>query len=98
MTHLYRIVFIALLILLIVGIIGTTMTVLSMGDDTNSGQLRFNQIINYAVGFPIVVFKNGFPLLLSNKEFWSFTNVALMILNSILQASGLYILIKWIRR
>lgn len=98
MNHLYRIILIALLLLLIIGILSTTMNTLSMGYGISSGQLEYNKFINYIFGFPVGIFKRGFPLLLSNDEFWSFTNIALMIINSLIQAAGLYFVFRQIKK
>jgi len=69
-----------------------------MGDDVNHKQMVLNGIINKVVGFPIGQFKDGFPLLLNNTEFWKINNLILLALNTLIQSAGLVFLGKFVKR
>lgn len=79
-------------------ILTVALGILSMGDEVNHKQVELNRIINNIVGFPIGQFKDGFPLLLNNTEFWKVNNIALLILNTFIQASGIVYIGKFIKK
>ena len=69
-----------------------------MGDDVNHKQMELNGIMNKIVGFPIGQFKDGFPLLLNNTEFWKINNMILIALNALIQSVGLVFCGKFIKK
>ncbi|WP_127018616.1 hypothetical protein [Flagellimonas beolgyonensis] len=85
-------------ILIGLSILTVVLGILSMGDDVHQKQVDFNGIINSVVGFPIGQFKDGFPLMLSNTEFWKTNNLLLIILNTFIQASGIVFIGKYVKR
>ena len=85
-------------ILIGLSILTVVLGILSMGDDVNHKQVEFNRTINNIVGFPIGQFKDGFPLLLNNTEFWKINNLILLFLNTLIQASGIIFIKKFIKK
>ena len=79
-------------------IINVVLTFLSMGDNVNTGQMEFNRIVNNIVGFPVDQFKDGFPLILSNTDFWTLKNLILLFLNTLIQATGIVLIGNIIKR
>ena len=85
-------------ILIGLSILTVVLLFLSMGDDVNQKQVDLNGIINSVVGFPIGQFKAGFPLLQNNTEFWKINNLILLFLNTLIQASGIVFIGKYVKR
>ncbi|NHF61613.1 hypothetical protein FK220_019845 [Flavobacteriaceae bacterium TP-CH-4] len=85
-------------ILIGLSILSVVLGILSIGDDVNHKQVELNGIINSVVGFPIGQFKDGFPLLQNNIEFWKINNLILLFLNTLIQASGIVFIGKYIKR
>ena len=79
-------------------IITVVLTFLSMGDDVNNKQVGFNRIVNSIVGFPIGLFKDGFPLIQSNIDFWTLKNLTLLFLNTLIQAIGIVFIGMFIKK
>lgn len=74
------------IILIAVAIISVVLTFLSIGDNVNNKQVEFNRAVNSIVGFPIGLFKDGFPLIQSSTDFWTLKNLILLFLNTLIQA------------
>ncbi|NAY90289.1 hypothetical protein GTQ34_00015 [Muricauda sp. JGD-17] len=72
--------------------------ILSMGDDVDNKQMELNRIVNSIVGFPVGQFKDGFPLIQSNTNFWTLDNLLLLFLNTLIQATGIVLFAKFIRK
>ncbi len=85
-------------ILIGLSILTVVLVISSMGDDMNQKQVDLNGIINSVVGFPIGQFKDGFPLLQNNTEFWKTNNLILLFLNTLIQASGIVFIGKYVKR
>ncbi len=85
-----------LFIVFLIGILTVVLGTLNMGGEVNTGQQNFNNVVNYIFGFPMVLFKDGFPLLLSKNDFWSFSNLVLLTTNTCIQACSLYFIGKLI--
>ena len=85
-------------ILIGLSILTVVLGILSIGDDVNHKQVELNGIINSVVGFPIGRFKDGFPLLQNNTEFWKINNLILLFLNTLIQASGIVFIRKYLKR
>ncbi len=79
-------------------IINVVLTFLSMGDNVNTKQVEFNRIVNNVVGFPFEQFKDGFPLLQSNTDFWTLKNLIFLFLNTLIQAIGINLIGNIIKR
>lgn len=69
-----------------------------MGDDVNNEQVDFNWFVNSVIGFPIGLFKEGFPLFQSNAEFWKLNNLILLFFNTLIQSVGIVFVGKFIKR
>lgn len=85
-------------ILIGLSILTVILGILSMGDDVDHKQVDLNGIINSIIGFPIGQFKDGFPLLQNNTEFWKTNNLILLFLNTLIQASGIVFIGKYVKR
>jgi len=94
----YQIILTMVFILIALAIITVVLTILSMGDDVNTGQVEFNRIVNSIVGFPIGLFKDGFPLIQSNADFWKPNNLILLLLNTLIQAVGIVFIGKLVKK
>lgn len=88
-----------MMVLIMIGLFVLTVVLLflSMGDDVNQKQMDLNGFINSVVGFPIGQFKDGFPLLQNNTEFWKTNNLILLFLNTLIQASGIVFIGKYVK-
>ncbi|MFC4267346.1 hypothetical protein [Polaribacter marinivivus] len=94
----YQILLTMVFILIGLAIITVVLTILSMGDDVNSGQVEFNRIVNSIIGFPVGLFKGGFPLIQSNTDFWKSNNLILLLLNTLIQAVGIVFIGKFVKK
>lgn len=79
-------------------IVSIVLNTLSMGGNPNPEQIEFNSATNKVIGFPVQLFKNGFPLLLSNREFWTIQNLTLVFINTLIQSLGVFYVVKYIKR
>ncbi|MFC4721765.1 hypothetical protein ACFO5O_05510 [Geojedonia litorea] len=96
--RIYQIILTMVFILIGLTIITVVLTFLSMGDDVNNKQVEFNRIVNFIVGFPIGLFKDGFPLIQSNTDFWTLKNLTLLFLNTLIQAIGIIFIGMFIKK
>ncbi|MFS4447868.1 hypothetical protein [Maribacter sp. 2307UL18-2] len=94
----YQVILMMVFILIGLSILIVVLGILSMGDDVNQKQLELNGIINSIVGFPIGHFKEGFPLILNDTEFWKINNLTLLFLNTLIQAMGIVFIGKFIKK
>ncbi len=59
----------------------------AIGDEAlSSSTLNTNWFLNYLVGFPISIFKKGFPLFLPGNESWKVPNILLQLFNILVQS------------
>ncbi len=59
-----------------------------------------NTSLNYLIGFPTSMFRNGFPLFLSNSDIENIPNISLMVLNICFQSAiimKLYFLFSYLK-
>lgn len=59
-----------------------------LGDEElTSSSIDIHKYLNFLVGFPTSIFKNGFPFFLPNSELWKVSNVLLQLFNIFVQSA-----------